>query len=110
MKNYIIGTNNRFYYYFEDSGNFIYKKSLFVMFCKFPQKAAIFDTKEEAEDKIKYIVNINYKTVFRYSNAHTGKLTDNIKPSDFITGEGLRPFRKDDFTIYTIEYLVEEAS
>lgn len=112
MNKYIIGTNNKFYYYYCDN-NAGDSKQLLVDLTKFPQNAMIFSSKEEAEEKIKYICDKNNNSKFwnihsDYSfETHEECIT--IKPGDFITGEGDRKFEISDFTVFIIEYVVREA-
>ena len=109
MKNYIIGTNNKFYYYYSDN-NAGSIKQLIVDLTKLPQNAQKFDTKEEAEEKIKYICdksnNPKFWDIHKDFPWEFFEDIKTIKPSSFITGEDDRNFQVDDFTVFTIEYLV----
>lgn len=105
MKNYIIGTNNKFYYYFNDNNaDNVFNGPLLVEFCKFLQQALVFTSKKTAEEKIKFIIETDNE--INYYDINRNKY---IKPGDFITGEGNRKFEINDFKVFIIEYLVREA-
>lgn len=52
MKNYIIGTNNKFYYYFNDNNaDNVFNGPLLVEFCKFLQQALVLLVKKQLKKK-----------------------------------------------------------